>query len=479
MSVTEDLEKKTSSDMMNKEFSLELNHDVSNVTEDYNKIQIPDGGYGWVVCGCFFFLNFCTWGANSGYAIYLAHYLEYESFAGASKEDYASIGGLAFGAGLMFAPLIGFFVLKTNARVVIGIGIVFQCAALLMAAFSVKLWQLFLTQGLLISFGLAFICIPATNILTPWFRNKRTLAQGIGASGSGLGGILFNLAMQRIIEVKSVKWALISQCIICSSLSTVSLLLIRTRDDEVHKASTQAPKFFEFSLLTYPVVWFAILYVSTTILGYVVFLYSLSAFTVSLGYSAKQGSIVSCMISLGGFFFRPVVGHMSDIYGPVTVGIIVHFLVGLFSVTMWIPCRNLATAIAFAFLTGALMGSIWPLLASINTRIVGLHRLTAMYSILWLFIGGFGIVSPIIGLKLRRINVSEGGNAYVDTAIFSGMGYFGAALFLWLIRGYLAARDKLAISAKTAHDDGELHLHVGFWDGIKGLMTWRNSSRKI
>ena len=46
MSVTEDLEKKTSSDMMNKEFSLELNHDVSNVTEDYNKIQIPDGGYG-------------------------------------------------------------------------------------------------------------------------------------------------------------------------------------------------------------------------------------------------------------------------------------------------------------------------------------------------------------------------------------------------------------------------------------------------
>ena len=70
---------------------------------------------------------------------------------------------------------------------------------------------------------------------------------------------MFNLAMQRIIEVKSVKWALISQCIICSSLSTVSLLLIRTRDDEVHKASTQAPKFFEFSLLTYPVVWFAIL----------------------------------------------------------------------------------------------------------------------------------------------------------------------------------------------------------------------------
>ncbi|CAH01826.1 MCT family MFS transporter [Kluyveromyces lactis] len=449
-----------------------------NESVDYNKIQIPDGGYGWVVCMCYFFLNFCTWGSNSGFAIYLSYYLESNRFPGATKLDFAAIGGLAFGAGLIFAPLINYFVIKTSVKTSIAVGIVLQGAALLLCAFATKLWQVFLTQGLLVSFGLAFISIPATNIISPWFRRKRTLALGIGASGSGLGGILFNLAMQRIVEVKSLKWALISQCIINSVLSTVALLLIRTRDNVVRETAKEMPKFFELSLLKNAAVWFLIFYVSCTMLGYVVLLYSLSAFAVSLGYSQKQGSIVSCMISVGGFVFRPAVGHVADKYGPVTVGIIVHAIVGIICLAMWIPCRNLATAIAFGLLSGALMGSIWPLQTSIISRIGGLNKLPAIYSFTWPCIGMMSIVSPIIGLRLRS-NDPTVANQYVNTAIFSGMGYFGAAFFLWMIRGYLIARDKLAMVAKTGHDDGELHLHVTIPELLKGLLTIGRLPRKV
>ena len=88
------------------------------------------------------------------------------------------------------------------------------------------------------------------------------------------------------------------------------------------------------------------------------------------------------------------------------------------------------------------------------------------------------IVSPIIGLKLRS-NDPTVSNAYVNTVIFSGMGYFGAALFLWLIRGYLIARDKLAIAAKTGHDDGELHLRVSVPDFLKELFNIGRLPRKV
>lgn len=483
MKIIEEDQQQQGEEEFMREISLEKSdrykdHDSGSESTDYNKIEVPDGGYGWVVCGCQFALNFCTWGSNAGYAVYLAHYLSNDTFKGGTKEGYAAIGGLAFGSGFLFAFFVNYFMIKTSARVSIAVGITLQGSAMLLAAFSTKLWQIFMTQGVMASFGMAFTSIPATVIVAPWFRKKRTLALGIGAAGSGMGGVMFNLAMQKIIEVKSLRWALITQCIIYSSIGCIACLLVRTRQDVVNKSSNSAPKYFEFSLFKYLLVWYLILYVSCTMLGYVVFLYSLSDFTVSLGYSASQGSIVSCMISLGGFVGRPIVGQVADMFGPVTVGIVVHLIVGILSYAMWIPCRNFATAVAFALLTGALMGSIWPLLTSISTRVAGLHRLAPMYSIMWFFIGACSIISPIIGLRLRGNEATEG-NAYVNTAIFSGSGYIGAALFLWLIRSYLVVRDQMALRAKSGDDDGELHLHVSFIDSLKGSMIWRNLPRKV
>ena len=64
-------------------------------------------------------------------------------------------------------------------------------------------------------------------------------------------------------------------------------------------------------------------------LGYVVLLYSLSDFTVSLGYTSKQGSYVSCMVSVGSLLGRPIVGHIADKYGPLTVGMILHLVMAI------------------------------------------------------------------------------------------------------------------------------------------------------
>ena len=86
-------------------------------------IDVPDGGYGWFILLAFILYNFSTWGANSGYAIYLAHYLEDNTFAGGGKLDYASIGGLAFSCGLFFAPVITWLYHIFPIQLIIGLGI--------------------------------------------------------------------------------------------------------------------------------------------------------------------------------------------------------------------------------------------------------------------------------------------------------------------------------------------------------------------
>ncbi|CAI4034559.1 hypothetical protein SMKI_15G0040 [Saccharomyces mikatae IFO 1815] len=434
-------------------------NDKRNIdTDTSTPIEVPDGGYGWLILLAFVLYNFSTWGANSGYAIYLAHYLENNTFSGGGKLDYATIGGLAFSCGLFFAPVITWLYHIFTIRFIIGLGILFQGAALLLAAFSVTLWEIYLTQGVLIAFGLAFIFIPSVTLIPLWFRKKRSLASGIGTAGSGLGGIVFNLGMQSILEKRGVKWALIAQCIICTSLSTIALMLTRTRSQGSVQHKIQKFDLLDWDVLSNFGVWLLFGFVSFAMLGYVVLLYSLSDFTVSLGYTSRQGSYVSCMVSVGSLIGRPIVGHIADKYGPLTVSVILHFLMAILCWAMWLPCRNLATAIAFGLLVGSIMGTIWPTIASIVARIVGLEKLAAAFGMTWIFIAAFALVAPIIGLELRVVNTN--GNDYYRTAIFVGFAYFGASLCQWLLRGFIIARDEIAVRGGYLADQNELHLNV-------------------
>lgn len=51
-----------------------------------------------------------------------------------------------------------------------------------------KYWQYMLTQGLLVGLGAGCLSIPTVAIPASWFTTKLPIANGIAASGSGLGG---------------------------------------------------------------------------------------------------------------------------------------------------------------------------------------------------------------------------------------------------------------------------------------------------
>lgn len=440
-------------------------------------IEVPDGGYGWFVVLGVFFLNFATWAANSGYSIYLAHYLQSNKFKGASKLDYAAIGGLAFGAGIFLGPLVRLLTKHTSVRTVIILGAMTQFTGTMLAAFSTRLWQIYLTQGVVIGIGMGMICIPAITLLAQWFRLRRSMAQALASAGSGVGGVVFNLGIGAMVNTLGLRWALIIQSMMCACCNLMGVLLVRPRD----KHTKVVMKIWDSTMFKYPPYCMFIAYICTTLLGYVVLLYSLSDFTISLGYSSHQGSIVACMISLGAVFGRPAVGMVSDTIGPVTTSIYAHSVVGLLCLAMWIPARNYATAIAFALIQGALMGSVWVVIASIGARVVGLRKLDVAMSMAWIFIGSFGIVSPIIGIKLRGTapsNSTTDPTQYRNPAIYCGVCYFASALVLWLLRGYLIARDKEATKEGSHEDNDELELPVNVGDSLKNMFAL-SKGRKV
>ncbi|CDR46247.1 CYFA0S22e01706g1_1 [Cyberlindnera fabianii] len=442
------------------------------------EIHVPEGGrQGWMTVAAVFFFNCATWAANSAYAAYLAHYLQYDTFKGASKLDYSAIGGIAFGCGLFLSPLFKLLIRATSVRKTIFLGGVCQFVGIMLAAFSTKLWEIYLTQGVLIGFGLAAVTMPAMTIIPQWFRKKRSLAVAIAATGSGIGGVIFNLGIQAIIKNISLRWALIIQAIMCATCVTLGLCLLRTRYDEIKTSA----RVWDSSMLRHKIFWMFGLYIALTMLGYVVLMYNLADFTISLGYSAHQGSIVSCMISVGIVFGRPIVGRLSDRFGTVTTSIFAHMIVGILCLAMWIPARNLATAIAFALLQGGMMGSIWVVLAPMATRLVGLRKLEVALCMMWIGIGAFGIVSPVIGIELRsspKPGVTTDPTIYKYASVWCGCVYLGSAIVLWLIRAYLITRDREAEKQSSHEDNDELSIPVG-WDQLVSNLFSVSKTRKV
>ncbi|KAG7192504.1 uncharacterized protein KQ657_001599 [Scheffersomyces spartinae] len=441
-------------------------------TEHYDDPDL-DKGYAWVICIAIFILNFNTWGMNSGFAVYLSDYINNNVYPGTSKEQYSFIGGISFGVGLALTPVINYIYGIIGVKTTVIMGNCMQFAGLFLASFTTKYWQLVLTQGLLNSFGLAFIALPAITLLPQYFKKKRTMAAGLATAGAGAGGIVYNLGMQKILQVKSVHWALRAQCIIAFGLIWISIFLIRSRAQH-HKIVFTA---YDPQVIRSPGFYMLTSYIVFCMFAYTILLYTMVNFTTSLGYSGYQGSIASALVAAGSVIGRPFTGVIGDRGGPITVAAIVYAICAIFTFSMWIPARNLATVYVFSVIIGGLMGCVYTSIGAICARLSGLKKMNVTFSMVWVFMGLAGIFSPVIGLKLK-----QGSGGYVDPTqylhcqIFVGFSFVGCSLSAFLLRGYIIARDKVHDDSDTMVDlDGDvLHLGTDMKSVLKGVFQLRS-----
>lgn len=168
----------------------------------------PEGGYGWVVCFALGWMNGFTWGVAASYGVFLSYYLSNDYFPGATALDYAFIGGLEFGACMLISPACTILTREFGRRVVMSAGVLMMSGGYIAASFAREIWQLYLSQGVLVGLGMGAIFIPAIAVLPQWFLKRRSLAQGLASSGSGFGGLAFSLGTSAMIEQISLAWAL-------------------------------------------------------------------------------------------------------------------------------------------------------------------------------------------------------------------------------------------------------------------------------
>jgi MFS family permease len=340
----------------------------------------PNGGYGWVCVAACATINAHTWGLNSSYAVFLAYYLSNNVFPGASPLEYAFIGGLSISQALIVSPLATLTTRLFSTRTTLLIGVVLETASFIGASFATRIWHLFLTQGMLFGWGMGFLFVGSVGIAAQWFTTRRSLANGIAAAGSGLGGLVYSLATQAMIKDIGLPWAFRTLGVIAFVVNTSCALLIRDRNKQIGSSQLS----FDWRLFKRMEFVGLMVYGFLSMLGYVVLLFSLPNYARTVGLSAKQGSIVGALLNLGQALGRPPIGYFSDSVGRLNMASSMTFLCGLFCLVIWNFAKSFGVVVFFGMLGGTVAGTYWAVAAPVTAEVMGIKRLPSALSITWL-----------------------------------------------------------------------------------------------
>ena len=107
------------------------------------------------------------------------------------------------------------------------IGDVLLPAAFIGASFATKSWHLYISQGAFVGIGVGLIYVPSTPVISQWFQKRRSLANGICAAGSGVGGIVMCFANEAMVESLGLEWALRITAVITFVVNLAATLLMR------------------------------------------------------------------------------------------------------------------------------------------------------------------------------------------------------------------------------------------------------------
>lgn len=316
-------------------------------------------------------------GYDKAYGVFLDYFLAEGLYPNASPFDYALIGGLSVSMALVITPAINTSTRKLGTRATLSIGLVLFTASLIGASFATEVWQLYLSQGVCIGWGTGFLYVGSANIIPQWFSRRRSLANGICASGAGFGGLIYSLVTSALLQRAGppLTFRVLAACQFVANLVSIVLISDRNQSQRPNQSA------FNYRLLQRGEVWLVLGWGCMSELGYTILLFSLPNYARSIGLDAKQGSVVAALLNLSTFFGRILLGHSSDVLGRINITTITTGFCGTICLVIWIFAKSFAVLCLFAVLAGMVCGAFWATVAPVAADVTGLSELPSTLSI--------------------------------------------------------------------------------------------------
>jgi MFS family permease len=274
-------------------------------------------------------------------------------------------------------------------------GMVFIAIGLFVTSLAQSLATVYLSYGLLVGLGIAFVYTPSIACVQPWFNKRRGLASGIASSGIGAGTLILPVVVSYLLA--EVNWRVALQ-MMSAGVLLIGLsagFLLKRAPDLTGNTRGQLPGLSLLVALKTPA--FKWLYMGTLLGAPVMFVpfAHISAAARDAGLPDAQAVGLVGLIGIGSLVGRFAIGWLADRLGRVKTLMFMQCLMGL-SYLIWAGAQDRWVFALFALWFGLSYGSIVSLLPAICMDLFGGRAVSAIIGTLYTGAALGNLLGPVL-----------------------------------------------------------------------------------
>ena len=346
----------------------------------------------WVVVWATFVCLAVIFGVSYSFAAF------FESFAkefAAQRADVSWIFGLC---GLVYFVLgagSGMLADRWGPRMVCMTGMVFIAMGLFLTSMAQSLATVYLSYGLLVGLGIAFVYTPSIACVQPWFNKRRGLASGIASAGVGAGTLILPVVVSYLLIEVNWREALQMMSAGVLLIGLTAGFLLKRAPNLSGSTSGQLPGLTLSATLKTPS--FKWLYMGTLLGAPVMFVpfAHISAAARDAGVPDAQAVGLVGLIGIGSLVGRFAIGWLADRMGRIKTLMLMQGLMGL-SYLVWAGAQDPWMFAVFALWFGLSYGSIVSLLPAICMDLFGGRAVSAIIGTLYTGAALGNLLGPVL-----------------------------------------------------------------------------------
>lgn len=352
----------------NKSITQEVDEKAVTLTEGPPPQPPPamDGGpRAWLqVMGSFLvFAN--LWGLPFAFGTF-QNYYELTYLPNESPSNIAWVGTvcmfLLIFFGIISGPLFDLGYFKT----MLFTGALSETFGMFMLSLCTKYWQIFLTQGVVVGLANGLLYLPGLALVGRSFKTNRAVAMGIVSCGAPVGGVVYTMAFEQLIQPLGFAWTVRVIAFIMLGTYAISFPLLLWGARNVGDIGTgTARKLFDKTAFRDGPFWSYSFSNFFMFMGYMVPFFFIPTFgQLELGMSRSWALYTVTFAQASS-----IVGRLIASYAASKVGVMIPWITcGLMSAVFnlaWTGVHTQGSFIAFSVLYGMFSGALIPLPPSI------------------------------------------------------------------------------------------------------------------
>ena len=349
--------------------------------------------YGWVVVWATFVCLALIFGVSYSFAAFFASFAQ--EFQ-AQRADVSWIFGLSGLVYFVLGTLGGILADRWGPGRVCAAGMVLIALGLLVTSWATSLWMVYLSYGLLVGLGIAFVYTPSIASVQPWFTARRGLAGGIASSGVGAGTLLVPVLVA--MGIARMPWReamqLLALAVLAVGLLASALLRRAPAAGRLGAGGTASGLSLGETLRTPTFRWF---YLATVLASPVMFIpfAHLSASARDLGLDEALAVGLVGLIGVGSLVGRFSIGLLADRLGRAPTLVLMQLSMGM-SYLLWAAADGHAWLALFALWFGLSYGSIVSLLPAICMDYFGGRSVASVVGALYSGAAVGNLLGPVL-----------------------------------------------------------------------------------